>query len=75
MSWNPGTLAELVITPTDASKPPEIRELHDVGSVDELIDRARAESRTGTPREVAAVIDGLPVARFAGAWIWEGEPT
>lgn len=74
MAWNAATMAELMIAPTDVSQRSEIKQLHDVSSVDEVIDRARAASREGKPRYVAALVDAIEVARFTGTWIYEGGP-
>jgi hypothetical protein len=69
MTMTYGT-AEIITVSADSTVPPEI-ELVEVDTVDELIDLARERSGQGKPREVSAVVDGLPVARFMGRWMWQ----
>ena len=73
---NDPNLYELIIQPTDSRESPQI--IRVTGSnPEELIEAARqmSEVKPGPfvkmPREVMAVVNGLPIARFAGRWLWD----
>lgn len=66
----PADIAEILTLSPDSKDAPTIVRA-EVGSVEELIDLARAKSEEGTPREVQAIINGLQVARFMGRWVWD----
>ena len=69
-------LYELILHSADASQQPHIIKVEGTSPL-ELIDAARdmSEVKPGgvnpPPREVLAVVNGLPIARFLGRWMWD----